>query len=271
MMKSTKNHEMIAIKKFHLDVNDYTDQENYAILWLQSGFKRIQIDFEEFEVSTNSVYFITPGRKINIKFNSQPEGWILRFSKEYFRNHIREKLIIKRVEVLAPLDKNPRIILSPKIGERIHLITEMIDELLGSEIPNKETAIASLFRTLLVYCDSKCNISVSDTDNTNDVQLVKLFKDLVVKHYTNTHKVSEYAEMMNISSKYLNQVVKNVLGVTAKSVIHEQLIIQARRELKFTNKSVKEIAFNLGFTEPFHFSNYFKKIIGTSPSEYRML
>lgn len=263
--------EAIAIKKFHMDVNDYTDQENYTIFWLQSGFKSIRIDFNEFEVSTNSVYFITQGRKVNISFDSKPEGWILRFNRDYFRNHVREKLIIKRVEVLAPLDKNPRIILSPKIGERIHSITEMIDELLGSDIPNKETAIASLFRALLVYCDSKCNITVSDENNANEVKLVKLFKDLVAKHYTDTHKVSEYANMMNISSKYLNQVVKNVLGVTAKSVIHEQLIIQARRELKFSNKSVKEIAFNLGFTEPFHFSNYFKKMIGTSPSEYRLL
>lgn len=266
-----KSDGTIAVKKFRLDVNKYTNRENYALLWLKSGFRSIQIDFEEFEVTKNSVYFITPGRNVNISFDSEPEGWILRFSKEYFRNHIREKLIIKRVEVFAPLDKNPCIILSPKIGERIQAITEMIDELLGSQIPNKETAIASLFRTLLVYCDSKCNISVGADKNTNEVQIVKLFKDLVAKHYSDTHKVHEYAKMMNISSKYLNQVVKNVLNVTAKSVIHEQLIIHARRELKFSNKSVKEIAFNLGFSEPFHFSNYFKKMIGTSPSEYRIL
>lgn len=266
-----KTSESIAVKKFNSEVSDYTDQKNYAVLWLKSGFKSIRIDFEDFTVPSNSIYFINPKRRVFINFDQEPKGWLIRFSGDYFKYQIREKLIIRRADVLAPLDIHPRIILSPNIGERIHSIAEMIDELSGSEIPNKETAIASLFRTLLIYCDSKCNIRISEDNNGNEVQIVKMFKDLVAKYYKDTHKVSEYAEMMNISSKYLNQVVKSVLGVTAKSVIHEQLIIQARRELKFSNKSVKEIAFHLGFTEPFHFSNYFKKMIGTSPSEYRSL
>ncbi|MEX0721268.1 MAG: helix-turn-helix transcriptional regulator [Balneolaceae bacterium] len=265
------NTDNIELRKFNKDIADYSDPQNYTILWLKAGFKKIQIDFDKFAPSTNSIYFINPKRKICLFFDANPEGWILRFSNEYFKTHIRGNLMIKDADIFASISKNPKIILSPKIGNRIHSIAEMIDELIGSEIPNKETAIASLFRTLIIYCDSKCNIRLSKEKNINDVQIVKAFKDMVAQYYTNTHRVSEYAEMLNISSKYLTQVVKNVLGVTPKSVIQEQLIIQARGELKFTNKSIKEIAFNLGFTDPFHFSNYFKKKIGTSPSEYRTL
>ncbi len=59
------------------------------------------------------------------------------------------------------------------------------------------------------------------------------------------------------------------MGVTAKSVIMEQVMIKACRDLKFSNDSVKQIAFNLGFTEPEHFSHFFTKSTGSPPSEYR--
>lgn len=61
------------------------------------------------------------------------------------------------------------------------------------------------------------------------------------------------------------------MGVTAKHLIKEQLIIHARRDLKFTDKSVKEIAIQLGFTEPFHFSSFFKKSIGIAPTDFRLI
>ena len=260
----------ITINKFGSGENTLQDNSNYMILWIKEGFKSIKIDFEEFSAPSNSIWFIAPGRKVNLLYNSTPGGWILKFSKEFFNSQIRENLIIKDVDLFTAFGEIPKIILSPLIGDRVHAIAEMIDELIGSQIPNRESAIASLLKTLLIYCDSKCNIRITHDNNSGKIQIVTTFKDLVDQHVKTVHKVSEYSAMMNLSSKYLNQVVKEVLGVTAKSVIQEQIIIRARRELKFSNDSIKEIAFKLGFTEPFHFSNYFKKQMGCSPSEYRL-
>ncbi len=263
--------EKVAVNKFDVKVTNYTDEHHYTILWLKDGFKTISIDFNHFLFQPGSIYFVTPGRNIEFSYNKQPKGWILSFTKEIFNRQIKENLIIRDVDLFSSLGQTPKIILSPKIGDRIHSITEMIDELIGSEIPNRDLAIISLLKTLLIYCDSKCNIRLTSDSNNNQIHIVTTFKDLVAKNYMQIHKVSDYACMMNISTKYLNQVVKKVLGVTAKSVIQEQLIIQARRELKFSNNSIKEIAYKLGFSEPFHFSNYFKKMIGCSPSRYRHL
>lgn len=265
-----KHRECLAVRKFDKTISEYSDEKNYMLMWMKTGFKTIEIDFESFSESDHSIFFINPGRRVNIEFSDDPQGWMLQFSRNYFNTHIKQQLHIRNVDVIASFGKVPKMILSPKIGERIHALAEMIDELTGSDIPNSDTASASLLNTLLIYCDSKCNIRIDDTSNSNEVQIVMRFKELVARHYKKYHKVSEYAEMMNISSRYLNQVVKNVLEMTAKQIIHDQLIIQARRELKFSNRSIKEIAYRLGFSEPFHFSNYFKNIMGNSPSEYRM-
>lgn len=263
--------EKITIRKFNRRVLNLSDENNYMILWMKKGFTSVTIDFNTFSFQPNSIYFITPGRKVVLKYKSEPDGWILNFSREYFTDQIRENLIIRDIDIFESFGEVPKIILSPKIGDRIHTIAEMIDELVGSPIPNRESAIGSMLKTLLIYCDSNCNIRITDENNNGQVQIVSEFKERVAKNLTKTHKVSDYARMMSISPQYLNQVVKSVLGVTAKSLIQEQLTIKARRELKFSNDSIKEIAFRLGFSDPFYFSSYFKKEMGCSPSEYRVL
>lgn len=260
----------LTVNKFRADIACFSEPDLYMILWMKKGFDEVKIDFQTFTAPANSIWFIAPGKEVQVSCISEPQGWIIRFSKELFNTYIRENLIIKDVDLFTAFGEIPKIILSPLIGDRINAIAEMIDELIGSQIPNKEAAIASLLKTLLIYCDSNCNIRITHENNSGKIQIVTTFKDLVARHVLTKHKVSEYSAMMNLSSKYLNQVVKEVLGVTAKSVIQEQLTIRARRELKFSNDSIKEIAFKLGFSEPFHFSNYFKKKIGCSPTEYRL-
>lgn len=260
----------VSVNNFKGNRAELTDPQYYMILWIKRGAGKVNIDFKTFPVSSNSIWFISPGKKVQITFKNKPSGWILRFSKDLFNTQLRENLLIKNVDLFTAFGALPKIILSPKIGSRVHLITEMIDELAASEIPNKEAATTSLLKTLLIYCDSKCNIRIDRENKSGNILLVTKFKELVDQHVESKHKVSDYAAMMNISPKYLNQVVKEVMGVTAKTVIQEQLTIRARRELKFTNESIKEIAFKLGFSEPFHFSSYFKKQTGTSPSNFRV-
>jgi AraC family transcriptional regulator, transcriptional activator of pobA len=268
---TTLPEDLVAVCRFDPAVHTYVASDHHTIFWLKAGFRTITIDFTSLAAEDNSIYFIAPGRTVRVDFDGVPEGWMITFTPARFTEIAGEDLTIRNVDVLSAFGDIPKIILSPKIGDRITMLAEMIDELGGSQIPNKEAAIVSLLKTMLIYCDSRCNVRMQEDCRRGHVQIVTLFKELVAQHFMRVHHVNEYATMLNISPKYLNAVVKEVLGVTAKSVIQEQLTIQARRELKFSNDSIKEIAFKLGFSEPFYFSNYFKKQMGCSPSEYRVL
>lgn len=251
----------------------FTDPENYSILWAAKGLESVTVDLKTIPSCENAIIFLAPGKilHMNTTTNDELTGWILSFSREFFwEEHQLSNFNIRNIELFSLNGKIPQIALSPKIGERVNSIAEMINELLGSGIPNKEMGVASLLRTLLVYCDSACNIKLNLENNRHEVGLVTQFKQLVSRHFMEVHQVSQYAEMMHISPKYLNQVVKRVMGVTAKSIIREQLVIRACRDLKFSNGSVKEIAARLGFSEAEHFSNFFKKEVGCAPSSYRL-
>jgi AraC family transcriptional regulator, transcriptional activator of pobA len=260
----------VSVKKLSKESYKNSDPDHYQIVWIEQGIRSVTIDFQEIPFYPNSIYFVLPGKVLKLKFSCElPKGWVLQFSRSFFREQYLEGLNIKNADIFYSNGEIPRIALSPKIGQRIDALAEMIAEVMQSQIPNREMAASSLVKTLLVYCDSKCNIRVTNNSNNHHLNLVSMFKQLVSRHLNSRHRVSEYAEMMKVSPKYLNQVVKMVMGVTAKSVILEQLMIQSCRDLKFSNESIKEIAIKLGFSEQEHFSNFFKKTMGCSPSTYR--
>jgi AraC-like DNA-binding protein len=261
----------MIVRRLNPRCRHFSDSENYSILWAAEGLKSITLDTKTIPSCANSIVFITPGRVVGLEpENGCVKGWILSFCKHFFWEQQLSQLNIRNVELFSSLGEVPQIFLSPKIGLRINGIAEMIHELIGSGIPNKELGISSLLKTLLVYCDSRCNIRPAAHSNSHEVRLVSRFKELVSGHFLEKHRVSDYAAMMHISPKYLNQLVKRVMGVTAKSVIQEQLLMQACRDLKFGGESIKEIAVKLGFSEADHFSHFFKKEVGCAPSHYRM-
>lgn len=260
----------LCVQKLDRRYSKITDPENYQILWLENGVRSIEIDNEDLVSYPCSIIFLHPGKEVNLRFDClKPKGWILRFSFNFFKQQYLDGFHIQHADIFLSSGEIPRIVLSPKIGDRINSLAEMIAEVMQSNIPNKELAASSLLKTLLVYCDSKCNLWVTAGSNNHYLNIVSRFKHLVSQNLETFHQVSDYAQLMHLSPKYLNNVVKEVMGVTAKYVISEQLLIRSCRDLKFSNLSIKEISIQLGFSEPEHFSNFFKKNMGYSPLAYR--
>ncbi len=269
LMEATDKIERhINIQRLH-HFRDNGRDNYYRILWILRGVDRVAIDEEVFTPYANLIVFVSPEKRLKLETSEQPEGWVMRLSQEYLNILRHDNFAIANMEFVTGQHEIHKLVLSPKIGKRVHSLAGMIDELSGSQIPMKEDGIYALLKTILVYCDSKCNLNLNITGNRKEVSLVSRFKQLVTENYTRYHMVSDYASLMKITPKYLNQVVKQIMGVTAKQVIREQLIIHARHDLKFSNDSIKEIAFQLGFIDPFHFSSFFKDMVGCSPTRYR--
>ena len=105
-------------------------------------------------------------------------------------------------------------------------------------------------------------------DNAEPFILQKL-KNLIEANFKTKHSASEYAELLNITPKALAKITKNHFNKTMTNLISERIIIEAKRELYLTDKSVKEIAFNLGYEDEHYFSRFFKNNADISPSVYR--
>lgn len=107
------------------------------------------------------------------------------------------------------------------------------------------------------------------TLKNDQIDVIRKFNYLVDMHYKTKRKVSDYAEMLFKSPKTLSNLFSIYNQKPPQQVILERLALEAKRLIHFTDKQNQEIAFDLGFNDPAHFSRFFKKMTQMTPSEYR--
>lgn len=100
-------------------------------------------------------------------------------------------------------------------------------------------------------------------------QIANGFKLLAENKFLETRTVNDYAEMLNISPKYLSDVVNETFGRSPLQMIHDLLLLEAKVQLRSTGKSISEIAYFLKFDDQSHFTHFIKKRTGLSPTEFR--
>lgn len=262
--------DSISISQIVKDTSNTTNNGDFAVCWIKDEVEGLEIDNTIYENVSNSIFFLDPKIqwKVVTKDNTGFAGYVLYLASEVLNNPALSNLHINKVRLFNSADI-PLFKLSPGIEKRTQAILEMIDELLGSELNHKDDAILSLLNTFFIYCDGQCNIRSIVSGNNSKANIVYSFKKLVDKSISEFHEVTYYADELNISPKYLNECVQEVLSASSKSIIVEQLLMRSRRELKFSSKSIKEISFELGFSSPDYFSYFFKMHTGITPSSIR--
>jgi len=262
--------ESVKISPILKNISSAKNSTCFTVCWIKSPIGTIEIDHLPHTNVTNTIFFLDPKFQwiISKKDDNVSSGYILRLPRELLNNPILSNLHINTVRVFNS-GEIPLFKLSPTIEKRTQAILEMIDELLGSNLNHKDDAILALLKTFFVYCDGQCNIKSNLSNANAKATLVYKFKQLVDKFLSEYHDVTSYANLLHISPKYLNECVQDVLKVNAKAIVIEQLLMRSRHALKFSDKTVKEISFELGFSSPDYFSQFFKTHTGFSPSTLR--
>jgi AraC family transcriptional activator of pobA len=108
-----------------------------------------------------------------------------------------------------------------------------------------------------------------DSIKKGSLDLVREFNLLVETHFKQKHSVTQYAEMLFKSPKTLSNVFSKMYQKTPLQYIQERLILEAKRLLLYTEMSIKEIGYELGFEDVQSFSRFFKTKEGVSPKEFK--
>ena len=242
----------------------------YTIVWVKKGKGTHLIDFKTYSLGENAVFFVNPGQIHQVDTHTRPEGWVVTFAKSFlYMNHLNEDFL-NEVNLFNGFEDRPPLRLSSQVIPQLELMMQGMQSMFHSDYRHKLAGMAAYLKLFLVYCEEECHPEENQFFQDHPgKELLKEFKEMVEEHYRDRHKVKEYADLLSVSTKHLNQVVKTLLGQTAKEVIQEKIMLSAKRELKYSDLSVKEIAYSLGYEEPLYFSSAFKKAVGVSPSEFR--
>ena len=225
------------------------------------------IDAKSNDTLENTLYFLSPDHIFSWQRNQNTTGFIVYFKAEFldfFKGDFKSEFSFfdLSVENFLKLEK-----------EEIQNIIFDFDKLYRDYYtpnPYRSQILQSSLLSFLFKIKSLKEARGTQTKKlTKKEELVYRFRNLVKNSYIKYKKVSEYATLLHVSPNSLNQTVKAVLGKTAKEIISEKVIQEAKRLIKYSADDIAEIGYDLGFDEPTHFIRFFKKQTSLTPKAYR--
>ena len=263
----------MLIKEPEIKRNHYTQKDSpdyYTIAWNTGADQQVMIDEVQYVFPANTLLPIMMNQSYRFEVADALIVW--QFNKEFYCivNHDAEVgclgfIFYGPVPVMwIPLDQHE--------SENMHRLVEMFAE----EFELNEDIKTDMLRMLLVRLIIKITRLAKkqywdETLGEQKYQLLRQYHFLVETHYKKEKQVQFYAGLLNKSPKTLSNVFALYGYKTPLQVIHERIVTETKRLLYYTDKSVKEIAYELGFEDVGHFSKFIKSCTQKTPSELKKL
>ena len=243
----------------------------YTIVFSKKGVGEHTVDFTRYQIKDNRIFFLMPGQVHQVYTPERPVGIVIMFTSEFLcKYHINEDFLTN-LGLFSCKPDTPPLDLSEERAERIFGMGKEIEYLFRRGERYVNEAVAAWLKLFLIECNSEIERNFGGNTQLMETgrDLVGRFRKLLEERFLEWHQVSEYADFLNITSDYLNSVMKDAVGTNAKDFIQSRIIVESKRMGIHTGLTSKEIAYSLGFQDPAHFSNFFKKREGITFSQFR--
>jgi len=240
----------------------------FTIAWNPGEQQTVTIDNVEQDFPANTLLTLLFNQSFSFERSEDLIAW--QFNREFYCliDHDREVSCVGFLfgstdHILIPLKEEAR--------EKLKLLSAIfMDEFKTTDNIQNEMLLA-LLKRLISYITRLARSEYVPEKKVQEEKyhLIRKFNLLVETHFREEHSVSFYAQQLFKSPKTLSNVFALYNNKTPSQVIQERILIEAKRLLIYTNKTVKQITFELGFEDVSYFSNFFKKHTSRSPVDFR--
>lgn len=236
-----------------------------------SGTLDMQIGLEHYQHQPRTLSFTYPNQvfsKSNI--SADAFGYYILFDAAFLSDLIPAAQFSTEFPFFS-LHGNPVFVVAEEeLNNIIALLIKMNNELQQEQAGRMKAIQLYLYLALLEAKRSYERQQLdSGTPLPDNHTLVSRFHKLVSTHFLTKRQVADYAQLLAVTPNHLNRVVKEVTAQTASDSIREMLLQEAKSQLKYTDLSIAEIAYQLDFSDPASFNRFFKKAAGETPLTYR--
>ncbi|MHC6200315.1 helix-turn-helix domain-containing protein [Elizabethkingia miricola] len=238
----------------------------YTLFWCKEGSAEILIDENIFILEASQLVTITSGQFHQL-ISVEGELITLEFTLDFFSKSDSDIELVFHNGLFCHFGMNEIItIYHPAFfTETLNLIEKEVDEKPYQYLISTHSMVE-----LLLVEINRSKIANGDEIWKPDALFLN-FLESVRNHFSENYPVSRFADLLGTTEAKLNEVSKLHTNKTAQNVIYSLVISEAKRLLLYEKLSVKEIAYQLGFNDPFYFSNFFKKHTSHSPKDYQKL
>lgn len=237
-----------------------------AILIVTGGKGSHQVDLENYSIEKGDILKIAAGQVHAFQGDLNYSGVLVIFTEDFILHHFSQSTIdnishLYNYHFSTPLVKNVPFIDA--------FLADIATEFKNKSSMIRENIIAQLLALFLLRIEQMNQTDSHLKRQLKHYSLFIQFQKLVEDNYQKTRNVVDYADMLLISPKHLNTVVRTVALTSAKAFIDQFVILEIKRSIQCTDRSLKEIAYQHGFDEMTNFSKYFRKHTTISPRLYK--
>jgi AraC family transcriptional activator of pobA len=239
--------------------------DHYIFFVIEEGAASLMIDFHELSFKSSNLYYVLPGQVHHRIRNEVAYGWFLAIDTALispnYRTVFESQLLLQQPVVLNNI----------QLQQCSNLLTLVQEKYLEADPgPFYLQIVHSLLKSFIGMAAScYSNTDCSQISMSRPVQLAQEFKKLLLSHIKEVKSPSAYASMLHVSESYLNEALKKVTGFSVSYWIQQEVMLEAKRLLYYSQMNVKEIAHVLGYDDHTYFSRLFKKAEGTTPLLFR--
>lgn len=249
-------------------VNQPEKIDSYNIFWIKEGKGTYHIDFDEYTFDGNVLFFLSPGQVFTVDSEEIKEAYRLSFVRDFYCIQTHDKEISCNGVLFNNIYETPFIKLEEKDSKKLDFIaSELIDEFKQEEAAQYDM-LQSYLKQFIIHSVRVQKVKHQLKDDVES-KLFKDFSTLVEFNFTKMHSVTDYATRLGISPKSLTKHFQKIRAQKPSNFIKNRIILEAKCKLVYTDFSVKEIAFDLGFNDPAYFTRFFTKATEKSPLQFK--
>jgi len=235
------------------------------IFYLKRGYGEANIDGDPTTVKAPCLIVIGEMCIHDFIWSSDVEGTVLSVANPLLESI--EKALIKEQPVIRAT-----VIMTVR---REQLQLESILDLIHSEYnhapaDSRALVLSSLIQLLAIWLERNAPAKVNTaSQQSRSAEYFNQFISLINRDFNSHRKVESYACELGITAPYLNSVCQQLVEKSALQMVHERVLLEAKRSLIYTVQTISEIAYELGFTDPAYFTRFFRRLTGLSPKQFR--
>jgi len=267
----------LSFKVFEFDNSSYFDhiqRNNYfTLIFITSGEGLAKVDLCEYPFKENTLFAFYPYQPFMLISKGPLVGISIQFHHDFFCIYRHHKEIAANGILFNNIYEQPFITLEEDARYKLlNIVREIVAELKTDDL-RKDEVLVSYLKILLVLATriklKQQSIQQTYTLSGKQMAIVQKLRNAIEENFRMLHSASDYADMLHVTPVALARVTKSHFNKTLSDLITERIIVEAKRELYLTDKTVKEIAYELGYQDEFYFSRVFKVKTDISPQFYR--
>lgn len=233
----------------------------YAMVWFLEDGGKHYIDFEAFPIRKNRIYLIAKNQIHSIPSAVLPRAKTIVFSASFF-DQIEEPYLR---QLFFPFHGNG--IRIP--AAMLQAMNQLFDLIMLESRSVADHSLLLKYTTAMLMHLHRFSQSGLSSLATGDSRMLKLFQ-LLEAHYKENRPAGFYAAEIGLTPKRVNEILRQKMGTTISGLLARLLLLEAKRELSHQQYSIKEIAYNLGFSDQSYFARFFRKHTGMAPEQFRL-